>query len=462
MRNFFIFLCFCVCCTLLKAQNSNAIQEAMADYDYETVLSLIEQEAPTLPLLYQKGKALKGLNYNKEALKVFQEIAAIDSLNPRAYIEVAECCKLLALYKQALIYYQKALTLNPENKYVHLQYIKQLMHNKNHQEALKESALLAAKDSSAQVLNLKAECTEYVLGPTLGTLYAIEAYQLIQRKFPDDYLSAAKLGKACINLKQYQAAIHATEKYRAIDSTNVIINRLNAQAYCLEGVYPTAIDRYEVLLQNSDSTFHTCLYAGISYYANKDYKHALLLLERALKENDSDVNAHYYMGRVCARTGQPNAGVEHINMALDLAIPQDSLISQLYSGLVDCYKTAGKYEDQAATLIKQYKQYAPDRHILLYNAAYVYLWRLKNIPKAKQLFIQFLATRSEKDKERAASQNISEWVKEVDEEDIPTDDLTKRYISAEYWLDNILKQEKQERFFKGEIDGEKKESLPKN
>lgn len=462
MRKFYIFLCLCVCCTLLKAQNANAIQEAMADYDYETVLSLIEQETPTVPLLYQKGKALKGLDYNKEALKVFQEIMAVDSLNPRAYIEAAECCKLLAQYKQASQYYQKALALNPDNKYVHIQYIKQLMGNKNYQEALKESALLAAKDSSAQILNLRAECTENVLGSALGTIYAIEAYQLIQQKFPEDYLSAAKLGKACINLKQYQAAINVTEKYRTIDSTNVIVNRLNAQAYCLEGLYPSAIDRYESLLQNGDSAFHTCLYGGISYYASKNYKQALCLLEKALKENEADVDAHYYMGRVCARVGKPDVGVEHINMALDFAIPKDSLISQLYSGLVDCYKTARRYNEQAETLLKQYKQYAPDNHVLLYNAAYVYLWRLKNIPKAKQLLKQFLATRTEKEKQMTASKNITEWVNEMDDEEIPTDALTKRYISAEYWLENILKQEKQERFFKGEIDDEKKEEQSNN
>ena len=44
----------------------------MANYDYETALMLIDQETPTVPLLYQKGKALKGLGNNLEALSVFQ------------------------------------------------------------------------------------------------------------------------------------------------------------------------------------------------------------------------------------------------------------------------------------------------------------------------------------------------------------------------------------------------------
>ena len=76
MRKLFISLCFSACCSLLAAQTTNPIQEAMANYDYETALMLIDQETPTVPLLYQKGKALKGLGNNLEALSVFQEVVA--------------------------------------------------------------------------------------------------------------------------------------------------------------------------------------------------------------------------------------------------------------------------------------------------------------------------------------------------------------------------------------------------
>ena len=34
-----------------QAQTTNPIQEAMANYDYETALMLIDQETPTVPLL---------------------------------------------------------------------------------------------------------------------------------------------------------------------------------------------------------------------------------------------------------------------------------------------------------------------------------------------------------------------------------------------------------------------------
>ena len=83
MRKLFILLFFSAT-SLLMAQNTNPIQEAMANYDYETALKLMEQETPTVPLLYQKGRALKGLGYNDKALLVFQEIIEQDSLTPNA------------------------------------------------------------------------------------------------------------------------------------------------------------------------------------------------------------------------------------------------------------------------------------------------------------------------------------------------------------------------------------------
>ena len=57
-----IIILFFLCCTIpLIAQHTDPIQEAMANYDYETALSLIAQKKTTPPLLLQKGKALRGL-----------------------------------------------------------------------------------------------------------------------------------------------------------------------------------------------------------------------------------------------------------------------------------------------------------------------------------------------------------------------------------------------------------------
>lgn len=440
MRKFCIFLCFCACCALLKAQN--AIQEAMASYDYETVLSLIGQETPTVSLLYQKGRALKGLGRTAEALQVFQEVLAQDSLNPRAPIEAAECSKALAKYNEALAYYQAAIRLNPENKYVRLQYISTLMGLRRYPESFKESSLLAEKDSSAYVLHLRAESMGHVCDQTESNR-VIEAYQDIRRRYPDDYLSAAKLGNLYVAGRQYEDAIEVTEDYRSIDSTNILVNRVNAQAYCLNRDYPKAIERYERLLQEKDSTFQTCFYAGISYYALEDFYPAHDLLERALVEDQMNINALYYLGRACSKTSWKKEGVAYLETAINIAMPSDSVMSRLYVGLADCYKMANQYTDQIKALLTQYEKYDSQKHKLLYDVAFVYYYYLKNTPKAEQYLTAYLKTRPKDGKNK---------VQEVDADGVPIIGEDNRYNAAENWLKDIREKRKKEEFFQGKVD----------
>ena len=209
-----IIILFFLCYTIpLIAQHTDPIQEAMANYDYETALSLIAQKKSTPPLLLQKGKALRGLGLITEALATYQEIICNDTTNTRAFIEAAECCRTLANYNQALKYYEHALDLNPENKYARIQYISLLLSQQKFREALGESSLMTEKDSSAIALHLQAQSFEGMgeLLPAAGCYYNIQA------KYPDDYLAASKLGALNISGSYFDEAIEATEKYRQID-----------------------------------------------------------------------------------------------------------------------------------------------------------------------------------------------------------------------------------------------------
>ena len=340
MRKLFISLCLSACYSLLSAQISNPIQEAMTNYNYEAALLLIEQESPTIPLLYQKGKALKGLGNNLEALSVFQEVVSQDSLNPRAYIEAAECSKSLAKYGEALDYYQNALHINPDNKYVRIQYISLLMNMKRYRESLRESNLLAEKDSS----------------------------------------------------------------------------------------------------------FQTCFYAGISYYALEDFYPAHDLLDRALKDDHTNINVLYYLGRACSKTSWKEDGVIYLETAVNLAMPSDSVMSRLYVGLADCYKMAFQYTDQANTLLTQYEKYDRQKHRLLYDAAFIYYYYLKDESKAEQYLMAYLKTRPKENKKQ-----------EVDEDGVPIIGEDNRYNAAEAWLKDLRKRRKEESFFKGKVEEEKKE-----
>ena len=431
-----ILLAFLCTTTLVMAQRINHVQEAIANYDYEAALTLIAKEKPTIPLLLQKGKAQRGLGMNTEALSTYQEIITNDTANTRAYIEAAECCRSLAKYQQALKYYEQALDLNPENKYVRIQYIGLLLSLQKFQDALGESSLMTEKDSSAIALHLQAQSFE-----GMGELLpATGCYYNIQEKYPDDYLAAAKLAALNIAGSYFNEAIEATEKYRQIDTTNIAVNRQNALAYCLNKDYPTAIQRYEYLVRQGESSFHTCYYLGISYYAEEKYYEAHDFLEAARKHDPENVNLLYYLGRACAKTSWKKLGVEYLEKALDLTIPKDSNMVRLYIGMTDCYKMAQMPKEQIESIRERYRKYDKQNHKLLYDMAFIYFYSLKDKKNTERCLEAFLKTRPKEDKEEEAKLN------ERGELVLGTKNY---YNAAANWLKDIQSKQKIEDFFLG-------------
>ena len=433
MKQLILFLLLGTCNTLF-AQHTKLIQEAMNNYDYEKAIMLIDKEQPTTELLFQKGKALKSLGRNAEALHTFRQIIAGDSLNQRAFIEAAECCKQSAKYQDALKYYQKAIDIHPDNKYVRIQYISLLCNLQQYEEAFGESSVLAETDSSAVILHLQAQSLE---GRTGFLDAALGCYHVIQDKYPDDYLAAAKLGQIYNAMQFYEYAIEATEKFREADTTNVVVNRQNAQAYCLSGDYPMAIKRYEYLVGQRDSSFHTYYYLGISYYATEKFYEAHDMLEIARKYDPENVNLLYYLGRACAKTSWKKQGIEYLETAIDLSLPKDSAMTRLYKGLRDCCRL-GREPAKAIQAAKDQYKYDKTNHKLLYDIAIDYLF-MKDNKNATHYLEAFLKTRPKDTKETAIEINKKGEV-EVN--------MEYYYRSAMETLKKLKQKAKEEDFFK--------------
>ena len=433
MKQLILFLLLGTCNTLF-AQHTKLIQEAMNNYDYEKAIMLIDKEQPTTELLFQKGKALKSLGRNAEALHTFRQIIAGDSLNQRAFIEAAECCKQSAKYQDALKYYQKAIDIHPDNKYVRIQYISLLCNLQQYEEAFGESSVLAETDSSAVILHLQAQSLE---GRTGFLDAALGCYHVIQDKYPDDYLAAAKLGQIYNAMQFYEYAIEATEKYREADTTNVVVNRRNAQAYCLSGDYPMAIKRYEYLVGQRDSSFHTYYYLGVSYYATEKFYEAHDMLEIARKYDPENVNLLYYLGRACAKTSWKKQGIEYLETAIDLSLPKDSAMTRLYKGLRDCCRL-GREPAKAIQAAKDQYKYDKTNHKLLYDIAIDYLF-MKDNKNATHYLEVFLKTRPKDTKETAIEINKKGEV-EVN--------MEYYYRSAMETLKKLKQKAKEEDFFK--------------
>lgn len=422
--------------TTAQSPVSNDIREAMNNYDYEAALQLMEKTPSSIPLFYLKGKALKELGRNNEALNVFNQLTKQDSLNPRAYIEAGECYKTLGKFQPALLCYKRVLDLKPDHKYARIQYISQLLNLQKYQEALGESTALAEQDSSATILHLKAQSLE---GLYSDPNIQIGAYMEIHERYPDDYLAASKLASLYIRNNYYDYAIETCEAYRKTDTTNATVNRLEAQAYCLNQEYQKALERYQPLLAQGDSSFYNCYYAGISHYALNQPYEAHDLLEAARKHAPDHIDLLYYLGKACSKTLWKKKGMEYMEDAIRLVFPQDSVVARLYGGLADCCREAAEPRKQIKALMQQYK-YNPQAHYVLYKAAFVSFYHLKDLESTEKYLEAYLKTRPKESKDQP---------QEMTEEGDIVINENNRYNAAEAWLQDLQKRKKVEDFFQG-------------
>lgn len=422
--------------TTAQSPVSNDIREAMNNYDYDAALQLMEKTPSSIPLLYLKGKALKELGRNNEALNVFNQLTKQDSLNPRAYIEAGECYKTLGKFQPALLCYKRVLDLKPDHKYARIQYISQLLNLQKYQEALGESTALAEQDSSATILHLKAQSLE---GLYSDPNIQIGAYMEIHERYPDDYLAASKLASLYIRNNYYDYAIETCEAYRKTDTTNATVNRLEAQAYCLNQEYQKALERYQPLLAQGDSSFYNCYYAGISHYALNQPYEAHDLLEAARKHAPDHIDLLYYLGKACSKTLWKKKGMEYMEDAIRLVFPQDSVVARLYGGLADCCREAAEPRKQIKALMQQYK-YNPQAHYVLYKAAFVSFYHLKDLESTEKYLEAYLKTRPKESKDQP---------QEMTEEGDIVINENNRYNAAEAWLQDLQKRKKVEDFFQG-------------
>ena len=194
-----------------------------------------------------------------------------------------------------------------------------------------------------------------------------------------------------------------------------------------------AIKRYEYLVGQRDSSFHTYYYLGVSYYATEKFYEAHDMLEIARKYDPENVNLLYYLGRCCAKTSWKKEGIEHLEKAIELTIPKDSTMIRLYKGLVDCCKLAQDTPKQIQALRELYK-YDKTNHKLLYDIACNYSYQLKDNKSAERYLQAFLKTRK-------ANARKEEPVSEKGELVLG---LENYYNAAENWLKDLQK----EKFFK--------------
>ena len=357
----------------MNAQTEEEIRKALDAYDYETPILQIAPVAGDSVLTPLRAQALKAMNRHAEALKEWNSLLKEDSTNTKVLIELAECYRSTNRGDQASLCYEKAVTLQPENKYFRQQQIRTLLAMENYEAARDASHAWLERDtvSATGYKYLGMAYEGMALDDPNVLANAFFAYNAAYRRDSLDGQTVAHIASIFNNNNQFADAVNVTETYRLTDTLNVDVNRQNAKAYCMLKDYKRAVSRYDALKAMGDRSFTTLYYLGISHYGdNWPYGAQENLLE-AHKKNPNDVNVLYYLAKSCARTSWKEEGVEYMEKALELASPQDSTLARLYDGLLECYDFLPKADP--------YKKIELIKKVYSYNKKYTLYYKIADI-----------------------------------------------------------------------------------
>lgn len=435
----FVTLLLCIFPVSLFAQTSDEIRQMMDNYDYEKVITIIDSHCEDSLLLITKAQALKAMNRYPEAVGVLNSLIFKDSTNTKVLIDLAECYKWTGNSRRAADCYQKAMNLQPENKFFRLQFIRSLLASEDYEAARTACHGWLEQDSvSATGYKYLAQAYEGLQDPTSAFL----SYNIAYRRDSLDAQTVASIAGIFSNNQQFQDAVDVTECYRLSDTTNIDVNRQNAKAYCMLRDYTTAVSRYEELKRLGDRSFLTLYYLGVSHYGDNWFYGAYDNLKEAYQKNPMDVNVLYYLAKASARTSWKKEGVEYMEEAFRIAVPSDSMMVRLYDGLVECYDYALETKKEIAALEKLYSY--TKKGSIFYKIARLYDWK-EDAKNAIRYYEKYMATVPED--QRYA----------LDENGNPAEDRITLYQQA--W--KRIKKIKEEGFFKGEVPAKKAASAEK-
>ena len=220
--------------------------------------------------------------------------------------------------------------------------------------------------------------------------YMYWAARLLEH-YPMDGEVVAGLTLAYARSNQPQKGIVCALKYTLKDSTNILVNRAEAEAWLLNGDYTAAAEMYGRLLQQGDSAFSTLYSAGMCYSKIDSLEQAYQCLKTAFFASGMQhANCAWRLGVVSIDTKRFGEGLEYLRMAQDLMKPDTVAMRAITLSQGEGYYLTEHYAEAVASW-KEHLAYNPSSIATYYNIASAYYYFLPDGEEAKKYFEKFLA-----------------------------------------------------------------------
>lgn len=364
------------------------------------------------PLMAQE----KGGMTSKTQLALMQDSLTADSTNWQLMLRLADAYQEKNRTKRAQELYERAIQLHVSDT-LQRALAKCYYSRGYYRKSIDLCNNLLQKDTLDEDLVLVAHCYE-----RMGDVDSTIAYrELIAERDIEDYGNVQSLARIYNQVGMNEMALYYLDLYYNVDSTNLTVN--NLRAYILHELrqFDEEIEEYRKLREAGFRDATSLYYAGVANARIGRRKEAFELLDEA-RERSIIPNGYIYaeLSMVCDIVGEYEDGIKHAETAIDLLLPDTSLMYSVYDQKAMNEVARFKYRDA----IESYKR------SLDYQ---------KNLTNICQLAYLYGALRDERNEQRYYELFLKE---------LETVNRPERYASLKQRAERRLRRMKEEQFFR--------------
>ena len=364
------------------------------------------------PLMAQE----KGGMTSKTQLVLMQDSLTADSTNWQLMLRLADAYQEKNRTKRAQELYERAIQFHVSDT-LQRALAKCYYSRGYYRKSIDLCNNLLQKDTIDEDLVLVARCYE-----RMGDVDSTIAYrELIAERDIEDYGNVQSLARIYNQVGMNEMALYYLDLYYNVDSTNLTVN--NLRAYILHELrqFDEEIEEYRKLREAGFRDATSLYYAGVANARIGRRKEAFELLDEA-RERSIIPNGYIYaeLSMVCDIVGEYEDGIKHAETAIDLLLPDTSLMYSVYDQKAMNEVAKFKYRDA----IESYKR------SLDYQ---------KNLTNICQLAYLYGALRDERNEQRYYELFLKE---------LETVNRPERYASLKQRAERRLRRMKEEQFFR--------------
>ena len=364
------------------------------------------------PLMAQE----KGGMTSKTQLALMQDSLTADSTNWQLMLRLADAYQEKNRTKRAQELYERAIQFHVSDT-LQRALAKCYYSRGYYRKSIDLCNNLLQKDTIDEDLVLVARCYE-----RMGDVDSTIAYrELIAERDIEDYGNVQSLARIYNQVGMNEMALYYLDLYYNVDSTNLTVN--NLRAYILHELrqFDEEIEEYRKLREAGFRDATSLYYAGVANARIGRRKEAFELLDEA-RERSIIPNGYIYaeLSMVCDIVGEYEDGIKHAETAIDLLLPDTSLMYSVYDQKAMNEVAKFKYRDA----IESYKR------SLDYQ---------KNLTNICQLAYLYGALRDERNEQRYYELFLKE---------LETVNRPERYASLKQRAERRLRRMKEEQFFR--------------